>query len=183
MTHLGRPTEGEFHPEDDVAPVAAHLGSLLGKDVKVLNDWRENKPVLNAGDVVMLQNVRINKGEKKNDLELEKEVSSIVSIIEDKKGQDIKVYDMRGKSPFFDYSILCTGSSSRNIEAIATDIKKSLENVKSVEGLDEANWVLIDAGDLIISVFSKDAREYYRLDDFYNGVNEKDREIVKNDGE
>jgi len=44
MTHLGRPTEGEFHPEDDVAPVAAHLGKLLGKDVKVLNDWRENKP-------------------------------------------------------------------------------------------------------------------------------------------
>ena len=72
MTHLGRPTEGEFHPEDDVAPVAAHLGGLLGKDVKVLNDWREYKPALNAGDVVMLQNVRINKGEKKNDLELGK---------------------------------------------------------------------------------------------------------------
>ena len=68
MTHLGRPTEGEFHPEDDVAPVAAHLGKLLGKDVKVLNDWRENKPTLNAGDVVMLQNVRINKGEKKKRL-------------------------------------------------------------------------------------------------------------------
>ena len=68
MTHLGRPTEGEFHPEDDVAPVAAHLGKLLGKDVKVLNDWRENKPALNAGDVVMLQNVRINKGEKKKRL-------------------------------------------------------------------------------------------------------------------
>ena len=92
----------------------------------------------------------------------EKEVQEIIDIMEDKKAQDIKVYDMRGKSPFFDYSILCTGSSSRNIEAIATDIKKSLENVKSVEGLDEANWVLIDAGDLIISVFSKDAREYYR---------------------
>ena len=61
----------------------------------------------------------------KNDLELEKEVASIVNIIEDKKGQDIKVYDMRGRSPFFDYSILCTGSSSRNIEAIASDIKKS----------------------------------------------------------
>ncbi|MFC2541709.1 MAG: ribosome silencing factor [Leptotrichia hofstadii] len=100
-----------------------------------------------------------------------------------KKAQDIKIYDMRGKSPFFDYSILCTGSSSRNIEAIATDIKKSLENVKSVEGLDEANWVLIDAGDLIISVFSKDAREYYRLDDFYNGVNEENSEIDENDGE
>ena len=57
---------------------------------------------------------------------LEQQVSSIISIIEDKKGQDIKVYNMEGKSPFFDYSILCTGSSARNIEAIATDIKKSL---------------------------------------------------------
>ncbi|MCP1772769.1 phosphoglycerate kinase [Neisseria perflava] len=80
MTHLGRPTEGEFHPEDDVAPVAAHLGGLLGKEVKVLNDWRENKPVLNAGDVVMLQNVRINKGEKKNDLELGKAYASLCDI-------------------------------------------------------------------------------------------------------
>ncbi|HEZ4064635.1 TPA: phosphoglycerate kinase, partial [Neisseria meningitidis] len=80
MTHLGRPTEGEFHSEDDVAPVAAHLGSLLGKDVKVLNDWRENKPALNAGDVVMLQNVRINKGEKKNDLELGKAYASLCDV-------------------------------------------------------------------------------------------------------
>ena len=80
MTHLGRPTEGEFHPEDDVAPVAAHLGKLLGKDVKVLNDWRENKPTLNAGDVMMLQNVRINKGEKKNDLELGKAYASLCDV-------------------------------------------------------------------------------------------------------
>ena len=106
----------------------------------------------------------------------EKEVQEIIDIMEDKKAQDIKVYDMRGKSPFFDYSILCTGSSSRNIEAIATDIKKSLENVKNVEGLEEANWVLIDAGDIVISVFSKDARDYYRLDDFYNGVNQGNEE-------
>lgn len=107
----------------------------------------------------------------KNDLELEKEVASIVNIIEDKKGQDVKVYDMRGRSPFFDYSILCTGSSSRNIEAIASDIKKSLTNIRNVEGLEECNWVLIDGGDIIVSVFSKDAREYYQLDAFYSGVN------------
>ena len=84
----------------------------------------------------------------KNDLELEKEIASIVNIIEDKKGQDVKVYDMRGRSPFFDYSILCTGSSSRNIEAIASDIKKSLTNIRNVEGLEECNWVLIDGGDI-----------------------------------
>ena len=64
------------------------------------------------------------------DRELKKEIDSIISIIEDKKGQDIKVFDMQGKSPFFDYSILCTGSSTRNIEAIANEIKKSSENKK-----------------------------------------------------
>ena len=117
----------------------------------------------------------------KNDLELEKEVASIVNIIEDKKGQDIKVYDMRGKSPFFDYSILCTGSSSRNIEAIASDIKKSLTNIRNVEGLEECNWVLIDAGDIIVSVFSKDAREYYQLDAFYSGVDGSQSEEEQTD--
>lgn len=80
MTHLGRPTEGEFHPEDDVAPVAAHLGKLLGKEVKVLNDWRENKPEVKAGEVALLQNVRINKGEKKNDAELGKAYASLCDV-------------------------------------------------------------------------------------------------------
>ena len=109
----------------------------------------------------------------------EKEVQEIIDIMEDKKAQDIKIYDMRGKSPFFDYSILCTGSSSRNIEAIASDIKKSLTNIRNVEGLEECNWVLIDAGDIIVSVFSKDAREYYQLDAFYSGVrgNQTEEEI------
>ncbi|OSI07873.1 phosphoglycerate kinase [Neisseria animaloris] len=80
MSHLGRPIEGEFHPEDDVAPVAAHLGKLLGKEVKVLNDWRENKPALKAGEIAMLQNVRINKGEKKNDLELGKAYAALCDV-------------------------------------------------------------------------------------------------------
>ncbi len=80
MTHLGRPTEGEFHPEDDVAPVAAHLGKLLGKEVKVLNDWRDNKPEVKAGEVALLQNVRINKGEKKNDAELGKAYASLCDV-------------------------------------------------------------------------------------------------------
>ncbi|MDO4997735.1 MAG: phosphoglycerate kinase [Neisseria sp.] len=80
MTHLGRPTEGEFQPENDIAPVAAHLGALLGKDVRVLNDWRENKPALQAGEVAMLQNVRINKGEKKNDAELGKAYAALCDV-------------------------------------------------------------------------------------------------------
>lgn len=80
MSHLGRPTEGEFHPEDDVAPVAAHLGTLLGKTVQVLNDWHTHAPQLQAGEVAMLQNVRINKGEKKNDPELGKAYAALCDV-------------------------------------------------------------------------------------------------------
>ena len=101
--------------------------------------------------------------------------------MDDKKTENIKVNAMRGKSPYFDYAILYTGSSSRNIEAIATDVKKNLETIKSVEGLEEANWVLIDAGDMIISIFSKDARDYYKLDEFYGGVNAENKENEKID--
>lgn len=78
MTHLGRPTEGEFRPEDDIAPVADHLGELLGKKIPVLNDLQ--KPVLNSGDVVMLQNVRLNKGEKKDDENLGKAYAALADV-------------------------------------------------------------------------------------------------------
>jgi len=80
MTHLGRPTEGEFHPEDDVAPVAAHLGKLMGKEVKVLNDWRDNPPSVKAGEVALLQNVRVNKGEKKNDPALAEKYAALCDV-------------------------------------------------------------------------------------------------------
>lgn len=80
MTHLGRPTEGEFHPEDDVTPVAQHLSLLLKKEVRVLNDWRENPPVLAAGEVALLQNVRINVGEKKNDPALGQAYASLCDV-------------------------------------------------------------------------------------------------------
>lgn len=67
LTHLGRPKAGAPKPEDSVAPVAQRLGELLGQEVRVVEDWREYKPQLQAGEVVMLPNVRLNVGEKEND--------------------------------------------------------------------------------------------------------------------
>ena len=101
---------------------------------------------------------------------MEKEIQNIIDIIEDKKGKDIKVYDLKGKSPFFDYSILCTGSSTRNVDAIVQELKKGMEIVKGREGLEEANWVLIDGGDILVSVFTQEAREYYQIDEFYGSI-------------
>lgn len=67
LTHLGRPKAGAPKPEDSVAPVAKRLGELLGQNVSVAEDWREHKPQLQAGYVIMLPNVRLNIGEKEND--------------------------------------------------------------------------------------------------------------------
>ncbi|NUE66630.1 phosphoglycerate kinase [Snodgrassella sp. ESL0253] len=67
LTHLGRPKAGAPKPEDSVAPVAQRLGELLGQSVRVVEDWREHKPQLQAAEVVMLPNVRLNVGEKEND--------------------------------------------------------------------------------------------------------------------
>src|SRR6478752_7535389 len=65
-SHLGRPTEGEFKPEDSLAPVAQRLGELLGRDVPLRSDWVDGVQVA-PRQLVMLENCRLNKGEKKND--------------------------------------------------------------------------------------------------------------------
>ena len=80
MTHLGRPKEGKPTAADDVAPIAERLGQLLGKSVSVLNDWESNKPSLKAGEVALLQNVRLNVGEKKNNTELGQAYASLCDI-------------------------------------------------------------------------------------------------------
>ena len=66
-SHLGRPTEGEFKPEDSLAPVAKRLSELLGRPVRLQADWVDGGFEVKPGDVVMLENCRINKGEKKDD--------------------------------------------------------------------------------------------------------------------
>ena len=65
-SHLGRPTEGQFKPEDSLAPVAKRLSELLGRDVPLVADWVDGVQV-QPGNVVLLENCRCNKGEKKND--------------------------------------------------------------------------------------------------------------------
>ena len=80
MSHLGRPTEGEYADEFSLRPVAEHLSGLLGKEVRLVDDYLENKPELNDGDVVLLENVRFNKGEKKNDEALSKQYAALCDI-------------------------------------------------------------------------------------------------------
>jgi phosphoglycerate kinase len=78
-SHLGRPTEGEFKPQDSLAPVAKRLGELLGRDVPVLANWVGGVTVA-PGQVVMLENCRVNKGEKKNSEDLARQMAALCDI-------------------------------------------------------------------------------------------------------
>jgi len=79
MSHLGRPTEGEYAEEFSMKPVAEHLASLLGQDVAVLKDW-QNVPALDDGQVVMFENVRFNEGEKKDSETLAKAYAALCDV-------------------------------------------------------------------------------------------------------
>ena len=79
-SHLGRPTEGEFKPADSLAPVAARMAELLGKPVRLVADWVDGGFVVAPGEVVMLENCRLNKGEKKNAPELAAKLGKLCDI-------------------------------------------------------------------------------------------------------
>ncbi|VVE41761.1 phosphoglycerate kinase [Pandoraea commovens] len=79
-SHLGRPTEGEFKPADSLAPVAKRLSELLGRDVKLVSDWVDGGFDLAPGSVVLLENCRVNKGEKKDNDELAQKMAKLCDV-------------------------------------------------------------------------------------------------------
>src|SRR5438477_2213536 len=78
-SHLGRPTEGELKPEDSLAPVARRMGELMGREIPVIANWVDGVTV-SPGELVMLENCRVNKGEKKNSEELAKKMAALCDI-------------------------------------------------------------------------------------------------------
>ncbi len=78
-SHLGRPTEGVLNPEDSLAPVAKRLSQLLGFEVKLIQNWVDGVNV-KAGEVVLLENCRVNAGEKKNNEELAKKMAALCDV-------------------------------------------------------------------------------------------------------
>lgn len=79
-SHLGRPTEGEFKPEDTLAPVAHRIAELLGRKVPLITNWVEGNFEIVAGDLVLLENCRLNVGEKKNNDELAKKMAKLCDV-------------------------------------------------------------------------------------------------------
>ncbi|HZD95721.1 MAG TPA: ribosome silencing factor [Candidatus Sulfotelmatobacter sp.] len=102
-------------------------------------------------------------------LEIRQQVASAVKAIESKKGEDIVILEMdRNSGAFTDYFIVCSGTNPRQIQAIADDVQKQLSEAgnrpNSVEGYNQAEWVLLDYVHFVLHVFSERARKFYDLE-------------------
>ncbi len=79
-SHLGRPTEGEYEEQFSLKPVADYIGNLLGKEVRLIKDWVDGGFEVAEGELVILENVRFNKGEKKDDEALSKKMAALCDV-------------------------------------------------------------------------------------------------------
>ena len=79
-SHLGRPTEGSLQPGDTLAPIAQRLSEMLGQPVRLVQDWVDGGFDVKPGEVVLLENCRVNKGEKKNDEALAKKMAALCDV-------------------------------------------------------------------------------------------------------
>jgi len=92
-----------------------------------------------------------------------------VRAAESKKATDIRVLNLSGITSFTDYFVICTGANQRQIQAISDEVGTRLKQEAgevpiSIEGYQQADWVLADYGDLLVHIFSPKAREYYGLE-------------------
>jgi ribosome-associated protein len=107
-------------------------------------------------------------------LDAETATRVILSSLEDDKAEEIVAIDIRGKSSFADMLIVASGRSSRHVGALADHIMRKLkdagaENVQA-EGLPHADWVLVDAGDVIVHLFRPEVRSFYNIEKIWSGA-------------
>jgi len=112
--------------------------------------------------------IRTGKAAKRLDLELSADAALIADAVEDLKGIDLLVLNVRGLASFTDFLVICSGSSDRHVKAIVDGIKVKLRaaNVTPLhtEGYEEGAWALIDFVDCLVNVFTPETRRFYQLE-------------------
>ncbi len=94
---------------------------------------------------------------------------------DDNRGQNIVILDMREQTPIFDYFVIVSGASRRQLHAISEAIDHTLEDDLgdhrlSIEGYQESRWILLDYGDVVIHIFDEETREYFSLEQLWAGA-------------
>ncbi len=104
-------------------------------------------------------------------VEIPTRVRTAVAAIEDRQGLALQVLDLDEISEFTEFFLLCSGSSERQVRAIADRVREQLaiQGTKPlhVEGQDHGQWVLMDYGDFLVHIFSEPMRDYYRLESLW----------------
>lgn len=99
---------------------------------------------------------------------IERVLESVTNSLEDSKAEEITTIDIRDKSALADYMVIASGRSNRHVGAVADQLLRELKSLghKSikVEGLQSADWVLVDIGDIIVHLFRPEVREFYSLE-------------------
>lgn len=94
--------------------------------------------------------------------------SRITEILDDRKGKDIIVIDTRRKTVITDFFVICSGTSTTHVRALADELSRKLKEegkeYSHIEGYDSANWILIDYLDVVVHVFLEEQREFYNLE-------------------
>ena len=103
-----------------------------------------------------------------DDLTSEALLAAVLASLDDDKAEEVVTIDLRGRSDMADYMVICSGRSSRQVAAISEKLvdrlKLDLGIISKMEGKETADWVLIDAGDVIVHVFRPEVREFYQLE-------------------
>lgn len=102
---------------------------------------------------------------------------SLLSVVErsldDDKAENVVVIDLAGKTSLADYMVIASGGSSRHVSAMAEHLRETLKadglRSPSVEGLSQGDWVLIDAGDVLVHLFRPEVRTFYNLEKMWDG--------------
>lgn len=101
-------------------------------------------------------------------------------VAADNKGRDILVLDMRSCTPLFDYFIISTGSSRRQIHTVAEETDAALraegDTRLGIEGYEASKWIVQDYGDIVVHVFDPDTRDYYKLEELWADATKVDWE-------
>jgi len=107
-----------------------------------------------------------------------KKIEVIMEALENVNLSDIEIYDMSEKSPFFDYLVISSATSDRQLQAAVNHIQKDLvENnyePARIEGKNSNSWILVDAKEIVVNVFTKEEREYYNLEKMLVEINKVD---------
>jgi ribosome-associated protein len=104
-------------------------------------------------------------------LEVEQLKTFVIDKVEDMKGRDIEILDIRDKSSFADYMIVCSGNSNRHVKSVAQNVAmecraQGLEPL-GMEGNDVGEWSLVDLGNIILHVMTDKTREHYQLEQLW----------------